>query len=360
MIALLVLFTLGVVYGQSQTWSLQLLTSSLANGAACLDGSPPAYYLRPGFGDGVNKWLLFHEGGGWCTSLNDCLARSKTTLGSSKTYPDTWTNNDGYFSPDTTVNPLMYNWNMVYFKYCDGASFSGNNDSVSVVDGTKLYWRGLINLRAYVDDLNANHGLQKGTDFVISGCSAGGLATYLHSDWWGLQIPRTSRIRGMPDSGYFLDYDSAGTVKYGTSMRWVFQQQNCSSGVNQRCIAANLNADPSDCFFAEHTTPHLITPIFPLQSRFDSWQIDNILGSRDATAVNTYGTLFTKRFQAVVANPVNGYFEDSCYHHCGEWDQIKIDGMVSGPAFTQWYNTGKGGYFQQQNYPCAACCVPGK
>jgi hypothetical protein len=357
MLTLLVLALVAVVY--CQQLNLVLLSDSLKDGAACLDGSAPAYYYRPGTGTGVNKWLLFHEGGGWCTSLNDCLGRSKTTLGSSKTYPATANENSGYFSTSATVNPLMYNWNVVYFKYCDGASFSGNNDTVTPVNGTPLYWRGYRNLLAYLKDLNTKR-LQAGTDFVISGCSAGGLATYLHVDWWKQQVPATATVRGMPDSGYFLDYDSTGRVKYATDMRWVFTQQNCTSGVNQDCIAAHqAGGDTYLCFFAEHTTPYIKTPIFPLQSRYDSWQVGNILGTNETAAVNTYGTLFAQRFQAVEKNPNNGYFFDSCYHHCGEWDSIRIDNTLSGAGVAGWYNKASAGkYIQENPYPCATCCKP--
>jgi len=302
--------------------------------------------------------LLFHEGGGWCTSLQDCLGRSKTTLGSSKTYPATMTENGGYFSSDMTINPLMYNWNMVYFKYCDGASFSGDNDTVANVGGTSLYFRGWKNLQAYVMDLSKNHLLQKGTDFVISGCSAGGLATYLHVDWWAENLPASGKVRGMPDSGYFLDYDSTFTPKYGNDMRWVFHQQNVSSGVNQRCIAAHTTGDSSDCMFAEHTVPYLKIPIFPLQSRFDSWQVGNILGTTDPTSINNYGDLFVTRF-SVMNSGSNGYFLDSCYHHCGEWDSIRISGELSGKALQDWYNGADAGRYNQNDlYPCSACCTP--
>lgn len=37
-------------------------------GGVCLDGSPAGYYYRPGQGPGANKFLLYYEGGGWCTS----------------------------------------------------------------------------------------------------------------------------------------------------------------------------------------------------------------------------------------------------------------------------------------------------
>ena len=37
---------------------------------------------------------------------------------------------------------MMYNWNSVFMPYCDGGSFSGNNDTVQPYKGTNLHWRG--------------------------------------------------------------------------------------------------------------------------------------------------------------------------------------------------------------------------
>jgi len=56
----------------------------------------------------------------------------------------TITQNSGYFSMDPKLNPLMFNWNVVYFKYCDGGSFSGSNASStpSGTGTTRLHWRG--------------------------------------------------------------------------------------------------------------------------------------------------------------------------------------------------------------------------
>jgi len=253
----------------------------------------------------------------------------------------------------------MYNWNVAYFPYCDGASFAGHNETVTVVDGTKLYFRGFDNLQAYLSHLNTNHQLQKGTDFMIGGCSAGGLATYLHIDWWKANLPSSAKVRGLPDSGFFLDYNSPSyPPKFASDMRWVFQQQNVSSGVNQRCI--QMHTPVADCFFAEHTVPYITTPIFPLQSRFDSWQLDNELGNKsDNSLVNLYGSLFDQRFQVVSNNAANGYFWDSCYHHCAQWNSIRINGQLSGSAVQDWYNGGTTDrFFQQQNYPCAPCCTP--
>jgi len=268
----------------------------------------------------------------------------------------------GYFSTDMTVNPLMYNWNMVYLMYCDGGSFSGNNETVSIVQGTNIYFRGFRNLHAYHADLTTNHGLMDGTDFVIGGCSAGGLATFLHVDWWHDNLPKTSTVKGLPDSGFFLDYDSTqpGGPKYSTSMKWVFAAMNASSGVNQDCIRAHTpTMDTNMCIFAEYTSPHIKTPILPLQSEYDSWQVLYILGSKVDADINTYGQMFVSRFKMdVLNNPTNGAFLDSCFHHCGAWDSITIDNTLTGAAVKNWYEGKQGVFVQGKEYPCTACCSP--
>lgn len=54
--------------------------------AKCLDGSPPIYYIRRAAKGSPNatKWSFHIQGGGWCMSLDSCLSRASTRLGSSK------------------------------------------------------------------------------------------------------------------------------------------------------------------------------------------------------------------------------------------------------------------------------------
>merc|ERR1719240_189470 len=79
---------------------------------------------------------------------------------------------------------MMFNWNHVKMRYCDGASFSGNNDTVAEYKGSQLHFRGNRIRKAIAQDLFDNRGMKDATDLVVSGCSAGGLATFLHTDQW--------------------------------------------------------------------------------------------------------------------------------------------------------------------------------
>jgi hypothetical protein len=338
--------------------TLFLLTDAAKNdGAVCIDGTPAGYYFRAGTGSGITKWYIHHEGGGWCSSLQDCYGRSLTPLGSSKNYTPTANIDGGYFSTDPNINPLMYNWNSVYLKYCDGGSFSGDNATTSNYNGQPLLFRGRRILNAMFGDLYNVRGLSSATDAVISGCSAGGLATYLHLDWWRAQLPSKMRVVGMPDSGFFLDFE--GPPQYHSKMIWTFTWMNATSGVNDKCIASyQRNGEEWHCFFAQHTSPFITTPIFPLQSEYDSWQVSNDLGSNNPTAVNSYGRSLVDlvRDNLLAPHAADSVFLDSCYHHCGGWNSIHINGLTQAQAFKLWYEGSKTEWFQDQTYPCETCC----
>ena len=131
------------------------------------------------------------------------------------------------------------------FRYCDGASYSGNNDTVDEFEGKKLYYRGFRINMAVMDRLFDDFGLFHATDVVLTGCSAGGLATYLHVDHWAGYLNPSTKFVAMPDSGFFLDYEApdigpspvpSAPGNYHNDMIWVYEYQNASTGVNQACV----------------------------------------------------------------------------------------------------------------------------
>jgi hypothetical protein len=352
-------------------------------GAKCLDGTPGVYYLQEGSGDGANKWYIHHEGGGWCESMDDCLSRSQGTLGSSSTYPQTANLGDGYFSTDAGVNPMMHNWNHVKMRYCDGASFSGNNDTVAEYKGTQLYFRGKRIREAMAKDLFDSRGLKDATDLVVSGCSAGGLATFLHTDQWcdALKaVNPSAKCVGLPDSGFFLDYQDpevtcqpesveqglgvSNTINgnYHCGLKWTFTVQNATAGVHEDCIAQHAGEEWK-CMFAEHSSEHIHSPVFAMQSQYDSWQTGHVQGNGGDAKTQELGDNVTARIQSMLMknNPESGAFLDSCHHHCGNWNAIRIEGDVISTAFQKWYDgIGTPGnkklWNQNQAYPCDSCC----
>ena len=376
--------------------AFQVLLTSYVNtsGARCLDGSPGNYYFRQGTGDGALKWYIHHQGGGWCENMDDCLSRSRGHLGSSQHDGKTMQLRGGYFDPSPAVNPMMHDWNVVFMRYCDGGSFSGNNETAPLYKNTTLYFRGKRIREAVYDSLKALHRMGAATDVVISGCSAGGLATFLHTDQWCDALARDApgvKCVGLPDSGFFLDFEDARRVKhaggggrqldtisgnYHSGLKWVFEMMNTSAGLNQDCVAAKASGGASVdaatylCQFAEHTSVFTHTPLFALQSEYDSWQTGHVLYYPNTGAdVAALGRNLTQRITANLLgpHPRSGVFLDSCWHHCGMWDQIRIDGELVSTAFQKWYEgLGARGedvpikrtWKQGLPFRCYGCCYP--
>ena len=113
------------------------------------------------------------------------------------------------------------------------------------------------------------------TDIVISGCSAGGLATFLHCDRWAAAINQTTqgqtKVACVADSGFFLDAERE--PRYETKMRNVFALHHSSAaGLDADCAAKYTGAEAWRCMFAQYTVPFISTPVFALQSKYDAWQ----------------------------------------------------------------------------------------
>jgi hypothetical protein len=78
---------------------------------------------------------------------------------------------------------------------------------------------------------------------------------------------------------------------YPNQMKYVFNMQNCSNNVNQGCIAANPSA-PHLCMFAEYSYPYINTPIFVLNSMYDSWSLMEIFTVNMATSRSWESCIF--------------------------------------------------------------------
>jgi len=183
---------------------ITVLQSAVAKGAVCLDGSPPAYHLQRGFGSGANSWIVHLEGGGWCSDIQSCSDRARTALGSSQHMGNTELF-AGVLSNLQSENPDFYNWNRVLVRYCDGSSFTGDVEKVD--PGNNLHLRGQRIWQAVIENLLEN-GMEKAQQALLTGCSAGGLATFIHCDQFRDLLPRSAQLKCMADAGFFLDsYD---------------------------------------------------------------------------------------------------------------------------------------------------------
>ena len=267
-----------------------------------------------------SKFIVFLEGGGWCFNETECHDRafkrpgvSSGWLGSSTHAPLSLDphgeGGHGILSGNATLNPDFYDWNVasddsphplrffflspvlsgsvashlihadvrhsddsqVMLNYCDGGSFAGNRDEPLIVHGAPIYFRGHGIFHAVISDLKERRELSAATDAILGGCSAGGMAVYLHCDEFSALVPSTAKTRCIADAGFFPDVESVhGEEVARTQFSTAFGIMNSSAGVDQSCIAAQPNSSLHwRCYFPEHTLPYITTPLFVLNSAYD-------------------------------------------------------------------------------------------
>lgn len=65
-LAIILTIILAQTYLISTEGLYQLHLIPQTGGAACLDGSPPGYYIHEGLGDNKHNYILVFGGGGFC------------------------------------------------------------------------------------------------------------------------------------------------------------------------------------------------------------------------------------------------------------------------------------------------------
>ncbi|KAH3757913.1 Pectinacetylesterase family protein [Pelomyxa schiedti] len=370
----IVIAVIAVVSGTQL--NLVLLDDSDVTGAVCLDGTSAGYYIRLATSQSaVNKWQIYFQGGGWCYEEADCASRSTTTLGSSSAWESSvWVG--GHMSDDPNINPDFYDWNFVFLPYCDGASFAGYKANPVIYNDVKLYFRGQVIIDEIIRHLTRDYGFGSAENVLLTGCSAGGLSTYLHADYIGTKLPSSVvKYRSMPEGGFFLDHTNLdGVAVYGEQMEYVFNMQNCTAGVDQDCIAA-FPGEEWRCIFAANNYAYTSTPTFIINSAVDSWQMACILLSSpmppespyngycgtyadwtdcqndlqkcnisQIEVMNQYSDTFTSTMKSISTfnKAGNGAFVESCYSHCIEDDDtiyttLSIDKTTLQEAVSSWW-----------------------
>jgi len=116
-----------------------------------------------------------------------------------------------------------------------------------------------------------DHNLVSAENFVLTGCSAGGLATYLHADYVHNYLITNTAIKVkygvLPISGFFLDVPNTDQEEvYRQQMINIFHISNSKDGMNSDCIKARHEEEGWKCNFAEYTYEHIKSRIFMLNS----------------------------------------------------------------------------------------------
>merc|ERR1739844_189026 len=76
-----------------------------------------------------------------------------------------------FFSADPKENPLLYDANWVFMRYCDGGYFSGDVSHPVKVEGSSIFFRGRAIRAAMIDSLAHHCGMHDALEVLFSGCS---------------------------------------------------------------------------------------------------------------------------------------------------------------------------------------------
>ena len=358
-------------------WTLNLIDLNTYPLARCLDGTPGGYYISPGTGDDAANILWHTQGGAWIISDEDAANRAKSPLGSSSFWATTGCPNanspvcyadggaSGMLSNDPIGNPHLANWTKIFINYCDGTSYASDVIEPVTVGTQTLYFRGYYILEAIFTDLFVKQGLaEKTKTLVVAGCSAGGLAAYIHVDNICNKVNTLNpsiRCLGAPGAGFFMGeappFSGNGFL---SSFQWVFSRTNISTHTNDACIANHTAGDKAfwKCFIAPEVLPFIKTPIFVSNSLSDSWQAGNIMGlqcqpsktsncsPQQIAYLLTFRTnMLTALGPVISPNSQHGGFLQGCFVHVVEdvnqWTTVLINNRSQSDTFWSWLNDDK-------------------
>nr|GMD05721.1 pectin acetylesterase 12-like [Ipomoea batatas] len=284
----------------------------------------------------------------------------------------------GILSNKAEENPDFYNWNRIKVRYCDGASFSGDSEN----QAAQLQFRGQRIYEAAMDELMSK-GMRNAEQALLSGCSAGGLASILHCDEFRSLFPSSTKVKCLSDAGLFMD---ATDVSGGHSLRNIF-----SGVVTVQDLVKNLpktctnHLDPTSCFFPQNLIANINTPLFILNAAYDSWQVQASLAppSADPNGVwhdckadnqkcSTSQIKFLQGFRNDMLDAVKGFaaskqtglFINSCFAHCQSerqdtWfadDSPVINNKAIALAVGDWFFDRANVKYIDCAYPCDKTC----
>eukprot|EP01043_Picozoa_sp_COSAG02_P001150 COSAG02_NODE_23_length_52893_cov_58.101868_30_plen_291_part_00 len=224
----------------------------------------------------------------------NCHIRANSTHGSSAALPPTLPaaaieGGRGYTSGNASRTAFA-DFGVAYARYCDGGSFSGTMTTPDIaLNGTPpLYYAGKYNLDAVMGDLVASHGVGSFQNVILSGCSAGGMACFIHCDYvanWFKDLNASIDVRCICDAGLFIDVPTVTGA--GNVMRERFydlaDKMQTKPSLNPACVKGE--SDWRECMFSETALKYTKTPLFSMNSMYNFGEVRLIIRQRNYTVL---------------------------------------------------------------------------
>ncbi|CAL8465970.1 g5506 [Coccomyxa elongata] len=259
--------------------------------AVCNDGSPGAYYHRPGTAANSTRWVIRFLGGAWCWDGPSCAARNASTpylmsttalpaCTSARTYapglPDVVLQSHGITSVEADLNPSFASWNHVHVWYCSSDSHLGDAYHGSGTKFAGWQFRGRRIAAAVIADLLTWRGLSGATHVLLTGDSAGGVGVMNLADRIASilreEAPDLESIKLFVDAGWFLDIPAYANRSDGMTFKKCAKALAASYGAvyDGSCEQTFPAGESWRCFFAQDCHAHLDTPPLFHEYLYDS------------------------------------------------------------------------------------------
>eukprot|EP00039_Didymoeca_costata_P012110 m.173147 g.173147 ORF g.173147 m.173147 type:complete len:439 (+) comp15384_c0_seq2:214-1530(+) len=339
----------------------------------CIDGSPAAFYIL--LNESNTNWIIWLQGGGICADLNDCKDRARSGLGSSTGYGETRTPGEAMFN-----DPMYKGWNKVWVPYCSGDVWAGtvegklNPFPEDDPDDWTGYFEGHSIVESTLEVLHTNFSYTQASNVILTGCSAGGMGTFLNCDYVASVTATGARFACRPEAGWFgvgfHSYEEFIHNKTDPDLRppssnWTnyIEPWSGKSPEGQACMADVLanktNIDyctvrkmdvASCCGTPPILYKYIESDVFVSQNSADSYQVyvQGAAPQEDTENVTNYvlyvqnAIYNTLRDQVVLGkkNRTDGIFSPACLDHCMPWEGQTIYTRTHAEAFNDWFFKG--------------------
>ena len=325
------LLLVNVLFGSVSTASASpstLVKRELSNeDAICNDGSRAVFYFGA---NPSNKWMIFFESGGLCSTVEECEIRYKESrvLMTSTTMPDQVEGKD-MLSASADDNPEFHDYVRVLVPYCSSDLWLGSKNASN--NGSRFNFRGRTIFESLINDLMQDYNLTKSSLTVLAGSSAGAVGVLNHASWVRSEIQArnlSTELVAIADSGWFIDF------RDGIQRRAKADFASLA-GIDITALpaCADLSYGYSCCLSASCLLSRKYFPpevkSFVVASVYDIYMLEDVLRGlqaegkslRDNTAdftsvVSMYGGAMSESITSTEGLATNmSYFTPACFQH---------------------------------------------
>ncbi len=262
--------------------------------AVCNDGSPAGYDIQQPT-DGSQKWLIYLNGGGYCSDDSSCKTRWRffqNTMSSSG-----WTPFDFNTKGIISSSGVFSQYNRVNLRYCSSDLWTGAHEGIydsenrpptpppffDPIPVENWHFRGPAIIEATIDDL-FRYGLDTADEVLIVGSSAGGFGVLNNIDHYAAELANLIpgvEVRAIADAGFLypaLPFSGSPTLAEDL-LSEALANWNGYDGINQAC----RNASPGEewkCYLGGYVGYFIQSPLLVMEHQVDAFMLDQFGGVR--------------------------------------------------------------------------------